>query len=169
MNGMKCTERKSDHERLDLPSLVILSRVFWLRIFRVRLTQSTAMEQKRFDLRSLSPAPHNLWLLLLSYTVSIAVQTTELNFIGSPRKHSTRSSSRRRPSWYIVKWYWGAVIIDITNPRKLCKWCKRYCVNIWQHRLKKKTCSYILMQRLSDSPKAPVCDARSDPARSTKF
>ena len=32
---------------------------------RVKLTQSTALEQKRLDLRSLSPAVPNLWLLLV--------------------------------------------------------------------------------------------------------
>ena len=32
---------------------------------RVKLTQSTALEQKRLDLRSLSPAIPNLWLLLV--------------------------------------------------------------------------------------------------------
>ena len=78
----------------------LITRV--LTICRVKLTQSTAIEQKRFDLRSLSSALHNLWLLLVIHCIysTIAVQTTEWNFIGSPRKHSTRSSSRRRPSWY---------------------------------------------------------------------
>ena len=31
----------------------------------MKLTQSTALEQKHFDLRSLSPALRNLWLLLV--------------------------------------------------------------------------------------------------------
>ena len=31
----------------------------------LKLTQSTAMDQKRFNLRSLSPALRNLWLLLV--------------------------------------------------------------------------------------------------------
>ena len=40
-----------------------------LTICHVKLTQSTALEQKRFDLRSLSPALRNLWLLLLLITI----------------------------------------------------------------------------------------------------
>ena len=36
----------------------------FLTICHVKLTQSTALEQKRFDLRSLSPTLRNLWLLL---------------------------------------------------------------------------------------------------------
>ena len=36
-----------------------------LTICHVKLTRSTSLEQKRFDLRSLSPALRNLWLLLL--------------------------------------------------------------------------------------------------------
>ena len=39
----------------------LLTRV--LTICHVKLTQSTALEQKRFDLRLLSPALRNLWLL----------------------------------------------------------------------------------------------------------
>ena len=42
---------------------------FWLNglrpIYHVKLSQSTALEQKRFDIRSLSPALRNLWLLLV--------------------------------------------------------------------------------------------------------
>ena len=56
MNGMHITQ--FDHARLDLLSLVIWSRVFWP--LHVKLKQSTALEQKRFDLRSLSPALRNL-------------------------------------------------------------------------------------------------------------
>ena len=41
----------------------LITRV--LTICHVKLTQSTALEQKRFDLRSLSPALRNLWLLLV--------------------------------------------------------------------------------------------------------
>ena len=37
----------------------------FLTICHVELTQSTALEQKHFDLRSLSPALCNLWLLLV--------------------------------------------------------------------------------------------------------
>ena len=36
-----------------------------LAICHVKLTQSIEMAQKRFDLRSLSPALSNLWLLLI--------------------------------------------------------------------------------------------------------
>ena len=34
--------------------------------YQVKLVQSTAMEQKRLDLRLLSPALRNLWLLLVA-------------------------------------------------------------------------------------------------------
>ena len=37
----------------------------------MKLTQSTALEQKRFDLRSLSPTLHNLWLLLVINVVVV--------------------------------------------------------------------------------------------------
>ena len=37
-----------------------------LTICLVKLTQGTALEQMRFDLRSLSPALPNLWLLLVN-------------------------------------------------------------------------------------------------------
>ena len=56
MNGMYKTQ--FDHARFDPLSLVIWSRVLWP-------SQSTALEQKRLDLRSLSPALPNLWLLLV--------------------------------------------------------------------------------------------------------
>ena len=36
-----------------------------LTICHAKLMQSTALEQKRFNLRSLLPALHNLWLLLV--------------------------------------------------------------------------------------------------------
>ena len=59
--------------RLDFP---IWSRAFQtsiprylitrvLTIWHVKPTQSPALVQKRFDVRSLSPAVHNLWLLLV--------------------------------------------------------------------------------------------------------
>ena len=60
MNGMY--RMQFDHEHLDLLPLVIWSRV--LTIYRVKLRQRTAMEQKRIDLQSLSPTLPNLWLLL---------------------------------------------------------------------------------------------------------
>ena len=41
-----------------------------LTICHVKLSQSTALEQKRFELRLLSPAFHNLWLLLVYFTCS---------------------------------------------------------------------------------------------------
>ena len=47
------------------PSIVryLITRV--LTIYHVKLKQSTAIEEKYFDLRSLSPALPNLWLLLV--------------------------------------------------------------------------------------------------------
>ena len=38
-----------------------------LTICYVKLTQSTVLQQKHFDVRSLSPALHKLWLLLVYY------------------------------------------------------------------------------------------------------
>ena len=64
MNGMHRTQ--FDHARLVLPSLVIWSCVFWPSV-NVELTQSTALEQKCFDFRSLSPPLRNLWLLLVYF------------------------------------------------------------------------------------------------------
>ena len=52
INGMHRTQ--FDHARLYLLPLVIWSRVFW-PYATLKLTQSTAMEQKRFDLRSCRP------------------------------------------------------------------------------------------------------------------
>ena len=37
----------------------------FLTIYQVNRTENIALEQKRFDPRSLSPALRNLWLLLL--------------------------------------------------------------------------------------------------------
>ena len=52
-----------DHARSDLGTCNFITRV--LIICHVKVTQSTAFEQKRFDLRSLSPILRNLWLLLV--------------------------------------------------------------------------------------------------------
>ena len=54
---MECTER----------NLVMRA----LTICHEKLTQSIAMEQKCFDLRSLSPALSNLWLLLVLFLFSL--------------------------------------------------------------------------------------------------
>ena len=62
--------RLSQHARLDLLSLVIRSRVFLL--CHVKLAQSIAMAQKRFDRRLLSPALRKLWLLLDLNPLSIS-------------------------------------------------------------------------------------------------
>ena len=62
INGMHRTQ--FDHAYLDLLLTSNLNtRV--LTICHVKLMQITALEQKRFDLRSLSPALRNLWLLLV--------------------------------------------------------------------------------------------------------
>ena len=63
---MECAERNLiTRVRASGPSITRnrLTRV--LTICHVKLTQSTSLEQKRFDLRSLSPALRNLWLLLV--------------------------------------------------------------------------------------------------------
>ena len=59
MYGMHRTH--FDHCAFE-PSISILSLVIWSRVFWpcVKLTQSTALEPKRFDLRSLSPLLHNI-------------------------------------------------------------------------------------------------------------
>ena len=54
---MKCTERN------------LITRA--LTICHHKLTQSIAIEQKCFDLRSLSPALSNLWLLLVLFLFSL--------------------------------------------------------------------------------------------------
>ena len=54
-----------DHARLDLLSLIIWSQVFLPSVMWKLKTQSKALEQKGFDLRSLSPTLCNLWLLLV--------------------------------------------------------------------------------------------------------
>ena len=53
-----------NHAHLDLLSLAFWSCMFWPTICHVKLMQSTALEQKRFDLRSLLPTLCNLWLPL---------------------------------------------------------------------------------------------------------
>jgi len=61
MNGIHRTQ--FDHARQFGPSITrnLITRV--LTICHMKLTQSRAMEQKRFDLRSLSLSLRNLWLL----------------------------------------------------------------------------------------------------------
>ena len=63
-----------DHTRQKTaPSITRYLITSVLTICHVKLTQSTELEQKRFDLRSLSPTLRNLWLCLVSmfklYTV----------------------------------------------------------------------------------------------------
>ena len=53
-----------DHARLDLSTACNLI-MHVLTICHVKLTQSTALEQERFELWLLSPTLHNLWLLVL--------------------------------------------------------------------------------------------------------
>ena len=62
MNGMHRTQ--FGHAHLDLLPLVIWSCMVWT-ICHMKLRQSAALEQKRLDLRSLSPALPNLWLSLV--------------------------------------------------------------------------------------------------------
>ena len=62
MNGMHRTQ--FGHTHLDLLPLVIWSCMVWT-ICHMKLRQSAALEQKRLDLRSLSPALPNLWLSLV--------------------------------------------------------------------------------------------------------
>ena len=49
---------------------ILLSFFPVVTICYLKLSQSTALEQKRFELRLLSPAFHNLWLLLVYFTCS---------------------------------------------------------------------------------------------------
>ena len=59
MNGMHIMQ--FDHTRLDLSTTHnLITHV--LTICHIKLMQRTALEQKRFDLLTLSPTLHNLWL-----------------------------------------------------------------------------------------------------------
>ena len=62
-------ETKFDHTRFDFYPRNLITRV--LTICHVNLTQSIALEQKRLDLRSFSPALPNLWSLLVYAKVNI--------------------------------------------------------------------------------------------------
>ena len=64
---MKCTERN------------FITRV--LTMCHVKLTQIIAMEQNRFDLRSLLPTLPNLWLLLVTIIIVLAKLTTQTNMV----------------------------------------------------------------------------------------
>ena len=59
-----------------------------LTIYYVKLTQSTVLQQKHFDVRSLSPALHNLWLLLVYYYDS--------------RKERLNALSEMETLWYFL-------------------------------------------------------------------
>ena len=61
MNGMHKTQFDQAFRPYTPRSLITCVLPF----LQVKLTQSTAMEQKRLDLRSLSRALTNLWLLLV--------------------------------------------------------------------------------------------------------
>ena len=65
MYGMHRTH--FDHACLDVLSYtrILITRVLTYCHGHVKRTQSTALKQKRFDLRSLSPTLPNLWLLLV--------------------------------------------------------------------------------------------------------
>ena len=58
-----------DHARFDFSPRNLTTNVS--TICQVNLTQSIALEQKRLDLRSFSPAPPNLWSLLVYAKVKI--------------------------------------------------------------------------------------------------
>ena len=70
MNGMHIPQ--FDHANLDLLSL-ISDHVFFCRV-KIKNT-SKALEQKSFDLRSLSPTLCNLWLLLV-YSLLVHIHYT---------------------------------------------------------------------------------------------
>ena len=53
-----------------------------LTISHVKLAQSTALEQKRFDLRSLSPALRNFWLFLALSSLSNDPGKVDSNFFS---------------------------------------------------------------------------------------
>ena len=61
---MECTKRNLISAFRPCTPHNLIMRV--LTICLVKLTQSTALEQMRFDLRSLSPTLPNLWLLLVN-------------------------------------------------------------------------------------------------------
>ena len=66
MHGMQF-----DHACLDLLSLIIWSRVFWPFVMWNLRKAHWTLEQKCFDLWSLSPTLHNLWLLLVIFIIHI--------------------------------------------------------------------------------------------------
>ena len=66
MNGMNGMHRMQfDPLHLDFLSLVSDRETHVLTIYHMKLAQSTALEQKCFDLRLLLPTPCNLWLPLV--------------------------------------------------------------------------------------------------------
>ena len=66
---MECTERTLITRDWTSITRYLITRV--LTICHVKRTQSTALEQKRFDLRLLSPALRNLWLFIVLVLIGI--------------------------------------------------------------------------------------------------
>ena len=61
----ECNAQNAIWSRAFGPSITRNLITRFLTICHVKRSQRTALEQKRFDLRSLSPALRNLWLLLV--------------------------------------------------------------------------------------------------------
>ena len=81
-----------DHVRLDLLSLVIWSRLFWPSVtWNLRKAQRWSLEQKRFEVRSLSPPLRNLWLLIVLFIYLFFNETCCVfhvhNFISASWRH----------------------------------------------------------------------------------
>ena len=80
MNGIHITQ--FDQARLDLITRNLITRV--LTICHTKLKLSTSLEQKRFNLRSLSPALCNLWSLLVYLTSTPRARIGGFHVTSSP-------------------------------------------------------------------------------------
>ena len=78
---MECTERNFITRAFGLSKITCNLYTSVLTISHVKRRQSTAMEQKRFDLRSLSPALGTLWLLLAYLVIEEAELSQAKNFL----------------------------------------------------------------------------------------
>ena len=100
-----------------------------LTICHVKLTQRTALELKPFDLRSLSPALRNLWLLLL--LLLLLIITVAFTEVGGDVKKGARPGEKkcwfRKEGEVVFKqtctWILQVEEVMFVNPhhRSICK------------------------------------------------
>ena len=99
---------------LRMNLITICSRAFGLSIARnlitygcfddVKRTQSAALEQELFDLRSLSPALRNLWLLLvISVRSRLREETTEHDPLNTKVPVDSNSIANHKENFKIPK------------------------------------------------------------------